>query len=304
MNSTIEMRIRLTFAILSIAAGVHASEVKIDPSELPKPVSDALQARFPQSTILSAAKESDSKGDMVFDIELKHKGRKFETDIKGSGVMLEVEKEITTKQWPKALRHTIDAKYSKATIKEVMEVNKVAGKEEIPDHLEVTVETADKKSSEILTSLDGATIRHDDQASESESAAAEERIKPQDLPKAVVAGVKRKFPKAEITGAEQGKEDGQQIFEVSLKSENHNIDVTLDPSGHILGVEKALSESELPEVLVTELKAKYPHATIKLVEEVWEKEKMTGYEATIITADKKHIELDFDPHGKLSEDSK
>ena len=267
-------------------------------------MSDALEARFPQATITGAEKESDEKGLVIFDVELKHKGQKFETDIKDNGVMLEVEKEITSKQWPKALRGTVDAKYPHATIKEVMEVNKVAGKEEVPDHLEATIETANKKNSEIILSLDGTTIREPEESSEGESTAGGERIKLQDLPKEVVAGVKQRFPKAEITGAEQGKEDGQQIFEISIKSENHNIDVTLDPSGKILGVEKSLSDSERPEALVKALDAKYPHATIKLIEEVWDKDKMTGYEATIVTADKKHLELDFDPQGKLIEDSK
>ena len=31
---------------------------------------------------------------------------------------------------------------------------------------------------------------------------------------------------------------------------------------------------------------------------------MTGYEATIVTADKKSVEIDVDPKGKLIEDSK
>jgi hypothetical protein len=218
--------------------------------------------------------------------------------------MLEVEKEIASDKWPKALKDTIASKYPHATIKKVMEVNKVTGKEEVPDHLEATVVTADKKNSEILLSLDGATIREHEEASAEEPTVGEQRIKPLDLPKEVVAGLKQKFPKAKITGAEQGKEDGKHIFEISIKGENYSADVTLDPSGKILGVEKALSESERPKALLKALDAKYPHATVKLIEEVWDEAKMTGYEATIVTADKKHLELDFDSQGKLVEDSK
>jgi hypothetical protein len=170
--------------------------------------------------------------------------------------------------------------------------------------LEATVETADKKNSEILLSLDGAKIRENEEAKAEQATAGEERIKPQELPKEVVAGLKQKFPKAEITGAEQGKEDGKQIFEISIKAENYSADVTLDPNGKILGVEKALSDSARPKALMKALEAKYPHATVKLIEEVWDEDKMTGYEATIVTADKKHLELDFDPQGKLIEASK
>jgi hypothetical protein len=62
------------------------------------------------------------------------------------------------KDWSKSLADTIEAKYPKAKIQEVLEVNKVKDKKEVPDHLEVTAETADGKSVEILTSLDGKTI--------------------------------------------------------------------------------------------------------------------------------------------------
>jgi hypothetical protein len=293
-----------TLAFLFVGATSHAGEVKISPRELPKAVHQALETRFPQATITGAEKETDAKGTVIFDVELTYKGQKFETDIKDSGAMLEVEKEIASEHWPKELKGTIDSKYPHATIKEVMEVNKVTGKEEVPDHLEATIETPDKKSSEVILSLDGKTVRQHEEASEEASTSGEQRIKPQDLPKEVVAGLKQRFPKAEITGAEQGKEDGQQIFEVSIKSENYKADVTLDSNGKFLGMEKALSDSDRPAALIKALDAKYPHATIKLIEEVWDKDKMTGYEATIITADKKHLELDFDPQGKLIEDSK
>jgi uncharacterized membrane protein YkoI len=289
--------------IALVAKSGGASEEKIKPQELPKKVMDSLHARFPELTITSAAKESDANGNVVFDVELKQKNRKYETDIKENGVMLEVEKEVTSKHWSKALRDTIDAKYPKAKITEVMEVNKVAGTEEVPDHLETTIETADKKTVEVLTSLDGKSVLKDEH-SETASTAGEEKVKPQDLPQAVKVGVERKYPKAEITGAEKGEEDGQQIYEVSIKSENRNIDVTFNPKGEILSIEKTLLESERPAALIQSLNAKYPHATVKLIEEVWEKDKMTGYEATIVTADKKSMELDFDPHGKLIEDKK
>jgi hypothetical protein len=294
-----------TTAIVAALVGsqVQASEVKIKTEDLPKKVTESLHTRFPELTITSAAKETDAGGKTVFDIELKHKDRKYETDIQEDGVMLEVEKEIASKNWSKDLQHTIEGKYPKAKITEVMEVNKVVDKREVADHLEVTAETPDKKSVEVLTSLDGKTIRKDEQA-ESAPAGGDEKIKPQDLPKAVSDAVHKKYPRAEITGAEKGNEDGQQIYEVSVKSEKRNIDITFSPQGEVLSIEKTLLESERPAELTKSLSAKYPHATVKLIEEVWEKDKMTGYEATIVTADKKSIELDFDPHGKLIEDNK
>jgi hypothetical protein len=40
-----------------------------------------------------------------------------------------------------------------------MEVNKVKGKKETPDHYEVTLETPDKKEMEVTVSLDGKTVK-------------------------------------------------------------------------------------------------------------------------------------------------
>ena len=116
-------------------------EVKVKPDELPKAVSDALKARFPALEITSAVKETEN-GNVVFDIELTQKSRKFESDIKEDGTILEIEKEVDPKNYPKALAASVDAKYPKAKITIVMEVNLVKGKKETPDHLEVSVQYA------------------------------------------------------------------------------------------------------------------------------------------------------------------
>lgn len=134
-----------------------AAEESVDRNHLPKEISGALGVRFPDSKVISAVKETEN-GQVVYDIELEQNGRKFESDIKADGTILEIEKEIAQKSWPKALPAAIAAKYPKAAIREVMEVNKVAGKKETPDHYEVTLTTGDKKSKEVLASLDGKTI--------------------------------------------------------------------------------------------------------------------------------------------------
>ena len=79
-------------------------------------------------------------------------------DIEEDGTIVEIEKEIALKDVPKALIRNVKAKFPEATIKEVMEVNKVKGQEETPDHYEVTIETADKKTKEVNVSLAGKSI--------------------------------------------------------------------------------------------------------------------------------------------------
>jgi uncharacterized membrane protein YkoI len=303
-------KIRSSIAVLAIVAlsavFARAAEEKIKPGDLPKSVASSLNARFPGLTIISAARETESDGKVVFDIELKQKDRKFETDIQKDGTILEVEKEIFSKDWSNALRSTVEAKYPNGKIKEVLEVNKVTGGKEVPDHLEVTVETADKKSAEVLVSLDGRTETHETASAPAKPAAPapDVKIKLSELPSAVTDAVKAKFPKGEIKAAEKGEEGGKPIFEVTVNEDHHDTDVTLSTKGEILSMEKTLKMSELPKAMTKSLRAKYPHYTIKLIEEVWEDGKHTGYEGTIITANKKTIEVTFDPNGKLIEDKK
>jgi Putative beta-lactamase-inhibitor-like, PepSY-like len=146
----------LAIAILP-ALVVRAAEEKIKPANLPKAVADAVKARFPEGKITDAAKEEE-KGKVVYDIELTERGRKYETDIKEDGTLLEVEKEIASKDVPAAITKGVEAKYPKSTIREVMEVDKVKGKEENPDHYEVTIETSSKKKLDVIASLDGKKV--------------------------------------------------------------------------------------------------------------------------------------------------
>jgi uncharacterized membrane protein YkoI len=288
-------------AIIALSGMIaRAGEEKIKPDDLPKSVASSLKARFPGLTVISATRETESDGKVIFDIELKQKDRKYETDIQKDGTILEIEKEIFVKDWSNALRSTVDAKYPKGKITEVLEVNKVTDGKEVPDHLEVTVETADKKNAEILLSLDGRTETHEADSAPAKPAAPapDVKIKLSELPSVVTEAVKAKFPKGEIKAAEKGEEDGKPIFEVTVNEDHHDTDVTLSTKGEILSMEKTLKTSEYPKGMTKSLRAKYPHCTIKLIEEVWEDGKHTGYEGTIITANKKTVEVTFDPKGK------
>jgi Putative beta-lactamase-inhibitor-like, PepSY-like len=146
-----------------VAFGISVAEdkaEKVAPDKLPKAVADAIKARFPAGEITGAEKEKeDSK--IVFDIELMEKGVKYEMDILEDGTVLEIEKEI--KDIPAAISKAVEAKYPKAKIVEVMEVNMVKDKKETPDHYELTIET-DGKKMEVLVALDGKSVKTEDEA--------------------------------------------------------------------------------------------------------------------------------------------
>jgi uncharacterized membrane protein YkoI len=271
-------------------------EVQVKPEELPKAVASALKNRFPGLEITSAAKETDN-GKVIYDIELTQNGRKFESDIKEDGTILEVEKELATKDYPKALPSSVGTRFPKGKITIVMEVNLVKDKKEIPDHLEVTVETADKQEKELLFKLDGKTEFVEPAAAAATGEAAD-KIEISQLPKPVADAVKKKYPKAEIKAAEKADEDGKTVYEVSITNGKDKMDVTLDPAGKILLVEKEVAETVLPKAVLAAAKAKHPQGTVKLCEEIWKDDKLSGYEVTIETLDKKTAEVEFDAAGK------
>jgi uncharacterized membrane protein YkoI len=147
-------------ALLMVAASARAEDKaeKIPLDKIPKAIKDAIDGRFPGADVSGVEKEKED-GKVVFDVELKHKGRKYEMDILEDGTIIEIEKEIALKDVPEAITKAVEGKFPKAKIMEVMEVNKVKGKEETPIHYEVTIENADKKTQEVIVSLDGKSVK-------------------------------------------------------------------------------------------------------------------------------------------------
>ena len=162
------MRAILSWVIVSAVAGFvmlgtlawadEKKAEKISEDKLPKKVMNTIKDRFPEAKIASAEKETED-GKVVYDIELTHKGRKYEMDIQEDGTLIEIEKQVDIKDLPKAVTKALETKYPNAKLEEIMEVNKVKGKKETPDHYEVVLVTADKKKLEVTVSLDGKTIK-------------------------------------------------------------------------------------------------------------------------------------------------
>src|SRR5262245_32868159 len=112
------------FACVLIAAPMAWGQDKVEPDKIPKAVMDALKAKFPKAVIDKCTKEKEGN-DVVYDIEFKQEGRKFEADIKEDGTIVNYEKEIAAKDLPAAVKAAVEKKYPKSTIKEVMEVTEV-----------------------------------------------------------------------------------------------------------------------------------------------------------------------------------
>jgi hypothetical protein len=147
--------------LASTALGGGTKEEKITADKLPKQVLAAVKSWFPEPEFTSLTKETT--GDkVVYDLEFKYKGRKYEMDIKEDGTVLEIEKEVAAKDLPAAVAEALKAKHPKAKVKEAMEVNLVTGKNLKLDHYEVTLEMADGKTREVTVTPDGKKVGGDE----------------------------------------------------------------------------------------------------------------------------------------------
>ena len=145
----------------ALPGGTKTKEEKITQDKLPKKVLQAVKSWFPEPEFTSLTKET-TDGKVVYDLEFKYKGRKYEMDIKADGTVLEIEKEVAIKNLPAAVTAALKAKYAKARIKEAMEVNLVNGKNLKLDHYEVTLEMADGKTREVTVTPDGKKVGGDE----------------------------------------------------------------------------------------------------------------------------------------------
>lgn len=125
--------------------------------KIPKVVMDALKAKFPKAEIHKWTKEKE--GDIViYDIEFKQEGRKFEADIREDGTIYNWEKEVADRDLPEAVKKVVETKYPKSTIKEIMEITAVNDGKDALEGYEIVLETADKKEVEVTVAPDGKIL--------------------------------------------------------------------------------------------------------------------------------------------------
>jgi uncharacterized membrane protein YkoI len=127
---------------------------KIKESDVPQKVMDAVKARFPNAKIDSVEREKE-EGNVIYDIELTQDGRKYETDVKEDGTLVEVEKALDAKNWPANVTQAVMAKYPRTTIKEVMEKSLVKDGKETVHEYEVVIRYNDSQEKELTVTPEG-----------------------------------------------------------------------------------------------------------------------------------------------------
>jgi hypothetical protein len=122
--------------------------------KIPSKVMDALKAKFPNPEIDKWTRETEGVV-VLYDIEFRQGGRKFEADIKEDGTFHNWERAIPAEDLPAAVRRAVDTRYPKATLKEVMAIMAVSGGKDVLEGYEIVLETSRKKSVEVTVAPDG-----------------------------------------------------------------------------------------------------------------------------------------------------
>ena len=98
-------------------------------------------------------------------------------------------------------------------------------------------------------------------------------------------------------GAVKETDKGKMFYEISIRHEDHAIDVLLTPEGKIVEIEKEIAVRDLPKPVREAIAAKYPNGVVKKAEEKTEGDAVS-YEAIVVTT----VEVRFDPSGKVLEE--
>jgi hypothetical protein len=132
-----------------------------------------------------------------------------------------------------------------------------------------------------------------------------EKIKLGKVPKAVVDAVLARFPDAKLTAAAKETENGEEFYELSFSYKDHKYDVECTPKGVFRKIEKLIDIKELPREVARVLEEKYPKARLNETLEVTLKDRSEYYEVALVTAERREVEVQIDPRGKvLKEENK
>jgi uncharacterized membrane protein YkoI len=152
-------------ALLILVAAAHGDEEKVALDKVPKPVMEAVEARFKDAKATGAGKETEN-GKLVYEVTIQHKGQKIDVTLIPEGEILMIEREIAAKDLPQAVAKTLEDKYPKATYKIVEEIIKVEKKKEKLAYYEVLLVTADNKALEVQVTAKGKVVNEEKKDSE------------------------------------------------------------------------------------------------------------------------------------------
>jgi hypothetical protein len=158
------MRTLLISTLVGVVALVGkswADEEKVALDKLPPAVSAAAKKRFPKAEFTEASKEVED-GKTMYEISLKDGGHKIDATFTADGKLTTIEKQIASKDLPKAVVAALSSKYPGASYKTVEEVIQVKDGNETLAYYETLLETPDHKRVEVEVGTDGMIKKTED----------------------------------------------------------------------------------------------------------------------------------------------
>ncbi len=274
-------------AVGSVAFAVaEDQEGKVSLDKVPKAVLDAVKTKYAKGKIVAAEFETES-GTKLYKLDVKVGNAELEVKVRPDGKILRVEKEIAPDKLPPTVRKAFAAKFPGKHIKKVEQIEQ---RGLVLYEIEFYLQGTSGKDKEVMFTAEGkeATV---EEGGEIEVPVAE-------LPKKVVSAVKALFPHGELTKGEKEKLDEEIVYTVVVKDKGKPVEVTLNGEGKILEVEKEVAAKDLPKAVVEALRAKYPKAAIEEAA-VEIKGESKVYRVSLLTADKKKVDVKLDAGGKI-----
>jgi hypothetical protein len=133
------------------------AEPAAEMEEIPAVIMATLMSKFPSAEIQKWTKEQE--GDiMVYDIEFRQAGQKFEADIKEDGTIHNWERQITAEDLPEAVLRAVINEHPEVTFREIMLITAVTDGVDELEGYEILFETPDSKAAEIMVSPEGEIL--------------------------------------------------------------------------------------------------------------------------------------------------
>ena len=147
-------------ALLLSVAVARGQEENVPLDKVPRPVMEAVKARFANAQVTGASKETE-KGKVTYEVTIKDRGQNTDVTVTPQGEILLIEKEIAARDLPRAAARAMEGKYPRATYKIVEEIVKVEKKQERLAYYEVLLVTAGKDTLEVLVTADGKIVKEE-----------------------------------------------------------------------------------------------------------------------------------------------
>lgn len=146
--------------LMLLASAAPAQEQSISLDKVPKPVLDAVRAKFPSAAVNAASTETE-QGKTTYEVTIKDRGRTVEVTAMPDGTITTIERALGVQALPQAVRQAVDAKHAGATYRLAEEIFTVERGRETLAYYEVKVVTADGTTWEIEVAPDGKILQEE-----------------------------------------------------------------------------------------------------------------------------------------------